>query len=301
MSEQGTPAANAEAATRVLAAKSGLEYREAGAVTVDPRTLSLLPGVECRRLRAVPLSISSGSLVVGIDDASEEHRESVRELTGPGTRFVLLTERTLDALLTSRMFAPAPRVAGPAGYDESDRAVPEPQPASESEHRPAPPEPSAPTVEPLPPAAAVSPQPPLDLDRLAETIVAALEPRLQPAAPMHFPPPAPSLQPPPAPAAPGPDPVAQVDAAVAAWPALRSTMLGLDQELDAARRSLRELKESLAVAHAENDQHQRRIHALEAELTDNRALLDEARIRLLDAADILETRTPRLETPRELH
>src|SRR5215468_680768 len=129
MSEATSPTTTEEADARALAERAGLEYREAGAVAVDPRALSILPAEECRRLRAVPLAATTGSAVIAVSDPSEDRLESVRHLTGPSTRFVVLTDRTLDALLRSRMFAGA--------SDETpDEYAPEheyePEPADES-------------------------------------------------------------------------------------------------------------------------------------------------------------------------
>src|SRR6266480_2950485 len=125
MSEATSPTTPEEAEARALAERAGLEYREAGAVAVDPRALTILPADECRRLRAVPLAATTGSAVIAVSDPSEERLESVRQLTGPSTRFVVLTERTLEALLRSRMFAggaPADTAATQA------EAPPEPSP-----------------------------------------------------------------------------------------------------------------------------------------------------------------------------
>lgn len=78
-----------------------------------------------------------------------------------------------------------------------------------------------------------------------------------------------------------------VDASIAGWSGLRASLQAIGTELDESRRSLRDAKERLSVAHAENDQHQRRIHALEAEVAESRAQVEEARLRLQDAADAL--------------
>ncbi|HEY2220311.1 MAG TPA: hypothetical protein VGH35_13275, partial [Gaiellaceae bacterium] len=83
------------------------------------------------------------------------------------------------------------------------------------------------------------------------------------------------------------DPVARVDAALEAWSSLRAALETIGQELDASRQSLREAKEQLSVLHAENDQQQVRIDALEAEVTERKTLVDEARLRLQDAAKAL--------------
>jgi hypothetical protein len=279
MSETAIPTTAEEAAARGLAAQSGLEYRAPGAVAVDPRALAVLPADECRRLKAVPLSASEAGALVAVADPTTARLDAVKALAGPQTRFVVIAARTLDALLRSRMFLP---------------------PAPSPQEKPAPP-PEPPAPEPLPPAAGARPAPPpaaagaspaLDL-RLVDAIVAALEPRLQALAT----PPARDLEPPPvAGAPPVAELVAQADASIAAWTSVRSSLLAFGEELDSARRNLREAKERLSVAHADNDQHQRRIHTLEAELEERQALLEETRARLQDAADALGSYAQRLES-----
>src|SRR4051812_29085895 len=137
MSETTSPTTPEEAEARALAERAGLEYREAGAVSVDPRALSILPADECRRLRAVPLAATTGSAVIAVSDPSDERLESVRQLTGPSTRFVVLTERTLEALLRTRMFAGGatayPAAAAPGG---ATRAPPAPPPRPSSSRAP---------------------------------------------------------------------------------------------------------------------------------------------------------------------
>src|SRR5262245_32007574 len=142
MSEATSPTTTEEAEARALAERTGLEYREAGAVAVDPRALSILPADECRRLRAVPLAATTGSAVIAVSDPNEERLEAVRQLTGPSTRFVVLTDRTLDALLRSRMFAggaPAEsagaQTAGPAER-APDPVVDVEPPLAEETHEP---------------------------------------------------------------------------------------------------------------------------------------------------------------------
>src|SRR6476661_7712076 len=123
MSDSASPTTVEDAEARAIAAKAGLPYREAGAVAVDPRALALLPGAECRRLRAVPLSGTAGSPVIGLSDPSEERLAAITELTGPGARFVVLAERTLDALLHSRIFN-----AGAAVAMDAEQSSPPQQP-----------------------------------------------------------------------------------------------------------------------------------------------------------------------------
>ena len=302
MSEATTQTTTEEAEARALAERAGLEYREAGAVAVDPRALSILAADECRRLRAVPLAATTGSAVIALSDPSEERLEAVRELTGPSTRFVVLTERTLDALLRSRMFAgatsgetaapapteaPAERSPAPVVDVESPVAADpvEPPPASDPPihaEEPAAFSPSE-TVTPTaaPPHAAPS-QNGVD-GELVDAIVAALGPRLQSLASQ-----AGAVRTPSEPVGDSiMDPVARVDAAIEAWSNLRAALETIGQELDASRQSLREAKEQLSVLHAENDQQQLRIDALEAEVAERKTLVDEARIRLQDAAKAL--------------
>jgi hypothetical protein len=310
MSEATSPTTPEEAEARALADRAGLEYREAGAVSVDPRALSILPADECRRLRAVPLAATTGSAVIAVSDPNEERLESVRQLTGPATRFVVLTERTLEALLRSRMFAggtPAETAAATAEAPPEAPSEPSREPVVDVEpplaEKPVEPprdaglprydmpaeEPPAfsrpPMTTPMAaPAAATPPHGGGGVDgELVNAIVTALGPRLQSLASQ-------------AGAARTPsehvgdsimDPVARVDAAIEAWSSLRAALETIGQELDASRQSLREAKEQLSVLHAENDQQQVRIDALEAEVTERKTLVDEARLRLQDAAKAL--------------
>jgi hypothetical protein len=301
MSEPTSPTATEETEARALAERVGLEYREAGAVAVDPRALSILPADECRRLRAVPLAATTGSAVIAVSDPSEERLEAVRQLTGPSTRFVVLTDRTLDALLRSRMFAGgAPAESGGMQTEEPAELAPDPHvdvepPFAEETY-----EPMYDSVPPAndhylaaeqpPPFTPPAPEPaPQGVDgELVEAIVAALGPRLQtyvsPAAAMRplSEPVGDSIM----------DPVARVDAAIEAWSNLRAALETIGQELDASRQSLREAKEQLSVLHAENDQQQLRIDALEAEVAERKTLVDEARMRLQDAAKALGAHDP---------
>lgn len=305
MSEATSPTTPEEAEARALADRAGLEYREAGAVSVDPRALSILPADECRRLRAVPLAATTGSAVIAVSDPSEERLESVRQLTGPSTRFVVLTERTLEALLRSRMFAggaPAETAAAPAQAPSepspdpvvdiepplAEKPVEPPRDADRPRYDMPADEPPAfsrpPTATPTAAPAAATPPHGGGVDgELVDAIVTALGPRLQSLASQagvartpseHV---GDSIM----------DPVARVDAAIEAWSSLRAALETIGQELDASRQSLREAKEQLSVLHAENDQQQVRIDALEAEVTERKTLVDEARLRLQDAAKAL--------------
>jgi chromosome segregation ATPase len=82
----------------------------------------------------------------------------------------------------------------------------------------------------------------------------------------------------------------QVDAAAISWDGLRDAVASLADDLDDARRGLREAKEQLSVAHADNDQLQLRLRALEHEVAESRAAAAEARTRLQDALALLTAR-----------
>ena len=197
--------------------------------------------------------------MVAVAAPTEERFAAVRALTRTETRFVVIAERTLDGLLSSRLFAA--------------RSVPKEQPAVV---------PQATDAAALTPRAAAAGA---EIDpNLVEAIVAAVQ-RHRPneVAPES-----------PAPNASVSELVAQVDAAIAAWSGIRAVLATADDEVDALRRSLRETKEQLSVAHAENDQYHRRLRALEAEVADGRAVVAEARRRLQDAADALDGGTGEL-------
>src|SRR5262245_48664186 len=212
MSEATNPTTTEEAEARALAERAGLEYREAGAVAVDPRALSILPADDCRRLRAVPLAATTGSAVIAVSDPNEDRLESVRQLTGPSTRFVVLTDRTLDALLRSRMFA------GGLSDEAPDEHAPEPESEPADESRTEVPPVFGPRVAPALQG--------VDGD-FVDAIVAALEPRLQSLAAQagvartpveHV---GDSIM----------DPVARVDAAIEAWSSLRAALEMIGEEL----------------------------------------------------------------------
>ena len=118
----------------------GLEYRPAAAVAVDPMALSLLAPRDCRRLRAVPLEAGANGPVVGVDSPTDERLEALRTEVGPGVRFVLLDERTLDALLGSRMFAEPASAAGTPirKVEQAQQTTAEPVPAAPVEVVPTP-------------------------------------------------------------------------------------------------------------------------------------------------------------------
>jgi hypothetical protein len=277
MSEAVSPTSIEEDEARALAEQVGLEYREPSAVAIDPRALSILPASDCRRLRAVPLAGTAGNPVVAISDPSAERLDSVRELTGSSTRFVVLSDKTIDALLRSRMFTSAVEAAPVVDASRSE-------PPQYEVHQPAPdpvfgPEPVPVNLD-VQAEQPVAPAPLAGVDGgLVDAIVKALEPKLrsvtaqttqgQAATDSIW------------------DPVARVDATIEAWSNLRAALETIGEELDSSRGSLREVKEQLAAANASNDQQQRRIDALEAELSERNALFNEARSRLQDAAKAL--------------
>jgi len=301
MPETAIPTTAEEAAARALAEQAGLEYRSPGAVAVDPRALAALAAADCRRLGAVPLSASGTSVVVAIADPSAERRDAVKAAAALEPRFVVIPQRTLDALLRSRMLGP-PRSEQPQAPAPARSAETPPERTPEPE-RPPEPEPLPPAAAvPAPPATGGRPREPVALDmQLVDAIVAALEPRLQALA-HRAPDPEPEPEPAPAPSGPAKvsatiaELVAQADASISAWSNVRSSLVALGEELDSSRHTLRDAKERLSVAHADNDQHQRRIHELEAELEERQAVVEETRARLQDAADALGNYARRLES-----
>src|SRR5690349_19162437 len=104
-----------EASARALAEQWKLEYLDAGAITVDPRAISLLAPADARRLRAVPLALRGSTGLIAVAAPGEERFAAVRERTGPATQFAVVSEQTLDALLASRLFAERQAVPAPAG------------------------------------------------------------------------------------------------------------------------------------------------------------------------------------------
>jgi hypothetical protein len=310
MADSAIPTATEEAAARELAEKAGLEYLQPGAVTVDPRALSVLPAGECRRLRAVPLAAVAGSAVVAVADPSEERLSEIRAVAGEATRFVVLTERTLEALLHSRMFAGAPAAAPRPSQPVEPQPLPVEAPTQPAE-APAPHVSTAPAAPPTFAPAPARPQQPLVLDStFVDAIVTALVPKLQAFVPTPAPAPAVEASAVPEAAAAEPseaapasvaDLLAHVDESIASWTRVRQALEAIGTELDASRQNLREAKERLSVAHAEGDQHQRRVVALEAELAERRALVEETRLRLREAAEALGEGVMRLEAPTELY
>jgi hypothetical protein len=268
---------------RRLAEQWQLEYREPHTVSIDPRALSLLEGADCRRLRAVPLTAGADGALVAVARPDEERFAAVRALTGEQTRFVVIGERTLDALLGSRIFGERPPESLSPWAGAKAAAIPAVVPTPVLEQASGPP-----TIVPF------TEPPKLDQAAVVGAVVAALERRApQSAAPVTEHGTA-------APAVPVEELVSQMDAAAQAWSSLRAVFDGTAPELEAARRSLREAKEQLSVSHAEIDQHQRRIRALETELAESRSLLSEARLRLQETAEALDLGASRLEESREL-
>jgi MshEN domain len=322
-----------------LAEAWSLEYLKASAVSVDPRALSLLERGDCKRLRAIPLATGSGGAVVAVCAPSEERFTEIREVTGEQTRFVLISEGTMDALLGSRMFAEAaPASAGEdaAGARETeeiegDASVdPGKGPAAAGRRkRPVEEESEPETEEPVPSAEAA----PVDIDERdtgealdepapdsdesapspeaaaseasVDSIVGAVLNALkrvgsapeQPAA-------AAAVDLDAAEAAQLPtstaDLLAHLDATVQTWSSLRAMLADVHTEFEETKRALRETKEQLSVAHADNDQYRKRVRMLEGELAESRELVTQARTRLQEAAVLLETDPTQVEASAEL-
>ena len=268
------PGSADEAIARRLAEEWKLEYREAHSVAVDPRALALVDGEACRRLRVAPLTAGAGGPVVAVAEPSEERFAGVRMLTGDSTRFVVISGRTLDALLGSRMFG-----ARPARVEPAEPAAPEPE-------RPEPPALIAPAPEPHPALPTATQPLSVDPQAIASAILEVLEPRL------------PLVEPPPEPVA--PDLLSQLDSSLETWARLRDQFATAAEELEEARRALRETKEQLSVAHAELDQHRRRIAALETEVAESRVVLAGVRRRLDETMQTLEGDTAEHEDARSL-
>ena len=84
------------------------------------------------------------------------------------------------------------------------------------------------------------------------------------------------------------------------WSSVRAVLASVDAELEETKRALRDAKEQLSVAHADNDQHRKKLRALEIEVTESRGVVAEARARLQDAADVLDSGKGRVEESAEL-
>jgi hypothetical protein len=101
--------------------------------------------------------------------------------------------------------------------------------------------------------------------------------------------------------------LAHLDATVETWGALRAALTNVHAELEESKRSLREakeqlreVKEQLSVAHADNDQHRKRVRMLEGELAESREAVAQARAHLRDAAGLLEADPTQLQESTEL-
>src|SRR6516225_5180693 len=108
-----------EESGRQIAEGWGLEYIKAASLSVDPSALSLLTREDCKKLRAIPIANGSSGPLVVLSAPSEKRFAAIRERTGDSTRFALINEETLEALLGSRMFAEADRTATPRAKDAS--------------------------------------------------------------------------------------------------------------------------------------------------------------------------------------
>jgi hypothetical protein len=290
-----------------LAQQWDLEYREAYTISVDPRALSLLLRSECERLRAVPLYAADSGPTVAVAQPSEERFGAIRALTGEQTRFVLISDTTLDALLSSRMFSqPAAAAAAPPAEHASPARASEPSTELRVDVPALEPEPALYTAAaalqtevaaPAPASAPVpqpAPTPVVDAAALAEALISAIERRL-PATVSPARGDAPSAS-----VGSMPELLTRLDATIEAWSTVRTALASVGQELQDTKRSLRDTKEQLSVAHADNDQQQRSVRALETEVAESRALVAEARARLQDAADALDSGAHTIEESAEL-
>jgi len=264
MSAADQETAHDDASGRALAERWKLEYVEAYAVSIDPHALSLIGHADCKRLRAVPLAATGRAPLVAVSTPGKQRFDEIRRLTGKHTRFAIVSDRTLDALLSSRMFAD-PAAAAAAVAAAAERREREPESHDDLD------------------AGGASSFAGVDHESLVEAMVAALQ-RVPsaPAAPVALPV--------------GEDGqlegsigdlIGQIDATMGVWSSVRNTLAGIGAELEEAKRAAREAKEQLSVAHAENDQHLNRVRALEAELNDSQALVASAKARLQDAAQLL--------------
>jgi hypothetical protein len=261
MSAADEETAHDDVSGRALAEKWKVEYVEAYAVSIDPHALSLIGHADCKRLRAVPLAATGRAPLVAVSTPGKERFDEIRRLTGKHTRFAIVSDRTLDALLSSRMFAD-PAAAAAAVAAAAERREHEEEELDMN---------------------GIQPTRAFDHDSLVEAMVAALQ-RVPSAgaAPVSLPV--------------GEDGqfegsigemIGQIDATMGVWTSVRNTLAGIGAELEEAKRAAREAKEQLSVAHAENDQHLNRVRALEAELNESKALVASAKARLQDAAELL--------------
>jgi hypothetical protein len=318
---------------QTLAEKWNLEYLKASAVSVDPRALSLIEREDCKQHRAIPLAIGSDGALVAICSPSEERFASIREVTGEQTRFVLVSEGTLDALLGSRMFSD---VRGghqatdvpkqPETTAEEEVEIPEAEEVEEATVDPgAGPAAAArrkrgeddasenpgPSEEPVAPAekkavapstVASAPASDPSVENIVSAVLNALKhrvgssPELAPTVPARE-----AVPPEPAPL-PGSteELLSNLDATVETWSALRAALARVHAEFEDTKKSLRDAKEQLSVAHADNDQYRKRVRTLEGELAESRELVTQARARLQEAAGLLEADPTQLTESAEL-
>jgi len=281
-----------------LAERWNIEYLKASSLSVDPRALSLLERSDCKRLQAIPLSTGSGGTLVAVSSPSEERFAAIRELTGEQTRFVLISEGTLEALLGSRMFAEAAETPSPQAAEQAETA-PEP-PAVEAESAGEDPGADPGAAAPTEGAEGTAPAGP-EADAAVENIVGAVLHALKHRVGST---PDPATTEAPGETTPLPGSMAELlthlDTTVETWGSLRAALGNVDAELEETKRALRETKEQLSVAHADNDQYRKRVRALEGELEESRELVAQARTRLQEAAELLEAGPTQIEPSAEL-
>jgi hypothetical protein len=291
-----------------IAQRWGLEYVKPSSLSVDPGALSLLSRDDCRRLRAVPLATGSKGPLVVLAAPSEERFAAIRELTGDGTRFALISDDTLDALLGSRMFADSTDAPGATAPPETPSA----ETSEAGAEAPASPEtdaglsfeasrgPAAAAARRSPPAAAeaanvTGTRSDGDVEGIVSSVLAALEQR------MAAVPPVAATAPKDAPEVPRStsDLLAHVDSTMETWSTLRGSLAQLHTEFEDTKRALRETKEQLSVAHADNDQLRKRVRTLDSDLAESRAIVVQARARLQEAADLLAVESVEVGEPAE--
>lgn len=315
---------------QALAEDFGLEYLKASAVSVDPRALSLLEREDCKQLRAIPLGIGSDGALVAVSSPSEERFAAIRELTGGQTHFALISEGTLDALLSSRMFGESRARQGSEAPRKHEGTAKQPEvEVGEVKEADPPTDPAAATrreqredndgERPLAPEESIAPanqEPPTRDDReppepaaetsapasetVVEDIVGAVlsalknhvgsSPEVGPATPSETAPLPRSTE----------EVLSHLDATVESWSAVRTALAGIHAEFENTKKALRDAKEQLSVAHADNDQYRKQIRTLEGELAESRELVGQARTRLQEATELLEADPTQLRDSAEL-
>ena len=246
------------------AAEQKLEFWARHRVAVEPRALALLGGANLQELRAVPVALEGGIPVLAVAAPTEERLASVRSAAGEAARFVLVDEDTLDALLASRLLQPA---APPHGTT----AEPAVTPSAAVQEAPAaprnlPPDAEAPIEAPAPAREPVRGD---EAERAADRpdgSLATFESLLE-----------------------------EIDTAASAVARLRASAALLANDAHEAKREARAAKAELAAALAANDQLERAAQALETELTETRAVLEDTRERLTGITDSIaaaSTRSP---------